>query len=218
MDIVSLLNKIEEPLVSPRLVFAQIYQLKGYGQYGMRGSIVNVPTNLDLVQNILPRLPHDSSTIIVYLKRKLEYKSIYMSRFVHPNVVMKALYTLCNTPLYKDIKVSTKQDWKDVMDFLVNDIPNLDKKIENDLDESNLLDGFEEIVDDESTDTLVQNILEPKNIVDDDDSIAIVPGENFQPLGLFLNLHSEEYNFPILFLVISDMILNYHTKKLLKHN
>ena len=113
-------------------------------------------------------MPHDSSTIAIYLKRKLEYKFIYMSGFVHHNVVMKDC-----------IKVSTKQDWKDVMDFLVNDIPNLDNKIENALDESNLLDGFEEIVDDESTNTLVQNILEPKNIVDDDDSIAIAPGENF---------------------------------------
>jgi hypothetical protein len=69
MNVVSSLNKIEEPLVSPRLAFAQIYQLKGYGQYGIRGSIVNVPANLDLIQNVLPRLPHDSSIIVVYLKR-----------------------------------------------------------------------------------------------------------------------------------------------------
>jgi hypothetical protein len=27
---------------SPRLAFTQIFQLKGYGQYGMHGSIVNV--------------------------------------------------------------------------------------------------------------------------------------------------------------------------------
>jgi hypothetical protein len=71
------------------------------------------------------------------------------------------------------------------MDSSVNDIPTSDKKIKNDLDGPNLLDEFEEIVDDEGTDTLIQNILEPKNIVDDDDSIAIAPGENFRPLGLF---------------------------------
>jgi hypothetical protein len=33
-----------------------------------------------------------------------------MSGFIRPNIVMKALYTLCNTPLYKDVKVSIKQD------------------------------------------------------------------------------------------------------------
>jgi hypothetical protein len=92
MNVVSSLNKIGEPLVSPRLAFAQIYQLKGYGQYGIHGSIVNVLVNLDLIQNVLPQLPHDSSIIVVYLKRKLEFKSIYMFRFVRPNIVMKAFF------------------------------------------------------------------------------------------------------------------------------
>jgi hypothetical protein len=178
MNVVSSLNKIEEPLVSPRLAFAQIYQLKGYGQYGIRGSIVNVPANLDLIQNVLPRLPHDSSIIVVYLKRKLEYKSIYMSGFVRPNIVMKALFDLCKTPLYENANISIKEDWKDVMDSLINDDNILNKKDETTLNEPISFDGFEEVKDIEGTDTLIQNILEPENIIDDD-SIAIAPGENF---------------------------------------
>jgi hypothetical protein len=67
---------------------------------------------------------------------------------------MKMLYTLCNKPLYKDVKVFIKEYWKDVMDSFLNDIPILVKKIENDFDESTSLDGFEEIVDDQGTDTL----------------------------------------------------------------
>jgi hypothetical protein len=185
--------------VSPRLAFAQIYQLKGYGQYGIRGSIVNVPTNLDLVQNVLPRLPHDSSTVAVYLKRKLEYKSIYMSGFVRPNIVMKALNDLCKTPLYKDANVYIKQDWKDIMDSSMNEVPTSNNKNEHISEGLISSDGFEEIHDDQGTDTLIQNILEPEQIFDDDDSIAIAPGENFRPLGLFRDLHSEEYNFPTLF-------------------
>jgi hypothetical protein len=82
MNTISSLNKIEEPPVAPHLAFAQIYQIKGYGQYGMHGSIVNVPTNLDLIQIILLHLPHDSSIVAVHLKRKLEYKSIYMSDLI----------------------------------------------------------------------------------------------------------------------------------------
>jgi hypothetical protein len=54
LKIFKILNKIEERLIAPRLTFTKIFQLKGYGQYGMHGSIVNVPTNLDLVQTILP--------------------------------------------------------------------------------------------------------------------------------------------------------------------
>jgi hypothetical protein len=178
MNVVSSLNKIEEPLVSPRLAFAQIYQLKGYGQYGIRGSIVNVPANLDLIQNVLPHLPHDSSIIAIYLKRKLEYKSIYMSGFVRPNIVMKALFDLCKTPLYENANISIKEDWKDVMDSLINDDNILNKKDETTLNEPVSFDGFEEVKDIEGTDTLIQNILEPENIIDDD-SIAIAPGENF---------------------------------------
>ncbi len=64
---------------------------KKVGQYGMHGSIVNVPKKLDLVQIILPQLSYDDSTIAIFLKRKLEYKSIYMSSYVRPNIVIKAL-------------------------------------------------------------------------------------------------------------------------------
>jgi hypothetical protein len=49
MHLVSTLHVFEEQLIVPRLAFAQIFQLKGYGQYGLHGSIINVPTNLDLV-------------------------------------------------------------------------------------------------------------------------------------------------------------------------
>jgi hypothetical protein len=53
-----MLNKIEECLIAPCLRFAQIFQLQGYGQYGLHGSIVNVPTNLNIIQTILPRMPY----------------------------------------------------------------------------------------------------------------------------------------------------------------
>jgi hypothetical protein len=49
--------------------FAQVFQLKGYGQYGMHGNIDNVPTNLDLVLTILPQLPYDDSSIAIFLKK-----------------------------------------------------------------------------------------------------------------------------------------------------
>jgi hypothetical protein len=50
---VPILNKIEECLIAPCLAFVQIFQLKGYGRYGMHGSIVNISTNFNLVQTIL---------------------------------------------------------------------------------------------------------------------------------------------------------------------
>jgi hypothetical protein len=48
---------------------------------------------------ILPHLPHDGATIGVFLKQHLEYKSFYMSRNVHPNMVIVTLRDLIETPL-----------------------------------------------------------------------------------------------------------------------
>jgi hypothetical protein len=50
MEFVLMLNKIEKHLIAPHLAFAQKFQLWVYGQYGMNGSIVNVPTNLNLIR------------------------------------------------------------------------------------------------------------------------------------------------------------------------
>ncbi len=63
------LNELEEQLLSPRLTFAQIWQLQGYGQYNINGSIKNVPSNINPTQSILPRLPHDEATIGLSLKK-----------------------------------------------------------------------------------------------------------------------------------------------------
>jgi hypothetical protein len=97
---VPIVNKIEKHFITPHLAFTQIFQLKGYWQYGIDGSIVNVPTNSDLVQTILLILLYDDSSIVVFLKRKLLYKYMYMSSYVHPNIVIKVLQELCQTPIY----------------------------------------------------------------------------------------------------------------------
>jgi hypothetical protein len=42
----------------------------------------------------------------------------------------------------------------------------------------------------------MQNILNPKHVINDNDkSITIVLGEGSQPLILFCDAHSKEYNF-----------------------
>jgi len=48
-----MLNRIKEHLLAPCLTFAQIFQLRGYEQYGLHGRIVNVPKNLIIIQKIL---------------------------------------------------------------------------------------------------------------------------------------------------------------------
>ncbi len=72
----------------------------------MHGNIINVPTNVDQIQSILPRLPCDGATISVFFKWCLEYKSSYVSRNVCSNMVMVDLQNLIEKPLYKDLNVT----------------------------------------------------------------------------------------------------------------
>jgi len=89
--LVQKLTQLKKRFISPRLYFAQIYKLQGYGQYKIHGNVINVPTNVDQTQSILPHLPHDGATIGVFLKRCFEYKSPYMSRNVRPNMIIVVL-------------------------------------------------------------------------------------------------------------------------------
>jgi hypothetical protein len=80
MNFILMLSNIKEHLIAPCLAFAQTFQLQGYEQYGIHESVVsvvNVPTNLNLVQNVLLCMPYDDLSIVMFLERKLEYKSIY---------------------------------------------------------------------------------------------------------------------------------------------
>ncbi len=55
---------------------------------------MNVPTNLNLIQNVLSRMPYDDLSIVMLLKRKLEYKQInkyiyIYIYYVRLNIVIK---------------------------------------------------------------------------------------------------------------------------------
>jgi hypothetical protein len=86
------------------MIFAQIYQLNGWGQYGIQGSIVNVPISVDKMQIILPQPTTCESTIVVCIKRKIKYKSPYFFGYVQCKNVMKTLHDLCDAPLIKKQK------------------------------------------------------------------------------------------------------------------
>jgi hypothetical protein len=75
---VTKLTHLEEYLISPQLAFAQIYKLHGYGQYKMKGVVINVPSNINKMQLVLPRLRYDEAIIDLFLKGQHEYKSHYM--------------------------------------------------------------------------------------------------------------------------------------------
>ena len=105
------LNELEVRLISQRLMFMSIREL----QKGMKGPAVNVPARLEHVQTMLPRIPADAQMVTVNLKRKLGYKSAYMTDCIAPDRVKMGLEQLCkDNPLYADVIVNDHwvSDWQ----------------------------------------------------------------------------------------------------------
>ena len=68
------LNNLEERLISLRIPFMQIRALNSGGQFSLKGSVVNVPAEIEPTIRSLPRVQHKSETIPVKLKRMKELK------------------------------------------------------------------------------------------------------------------------------------------------
>ena len=84
------LNELEWRLLAPRLAFQKILQAPRGNQLKIKGNVVNVPADVSNTVNILPRLPQESHTIKIKLKRRLKCKSSALSLNVRPNKVLQA--------------------------------------------------------------------------------------------------------------------------------
>ena len=103
------LNTLELKLICLRLPFMKMVALPSGKQRSIHGPAVNVPSKVDAVCNILPRLPYQSELVPLKLKRKLAYKGHYMYDYITPQKLLVALRFLkANNPLYADINVNEK--------------------------------------------------------------------------------------------------------------
>ncbi|GIY11686.1 ATP-dependent DNA helicase [Caerostris darwini] len=106
------LNDLEERLVALRIPFMQIRELGWDRQYGIKGSVTNVPNDLHKSVDCLPRNINDSATIYVKLKKRLSFKSHFMYQCFNPKRVYNAALYLMNKPLYQ----SQNNDESDIDD------------------------------------------------------------------------------------------------------
>ncbi|CAB4001923.1 Hypothetical predicted protein, partial [Paramuricea clavata] len=83
------LNELQCRLIAPRLAFQKIMQAPRGGQLKITGNVVNVQADIFDTVNMLHRLPQDTATIKVQLKRRLQYNSSALSLNVRPNKVMQ---------------------------------------------------------------------------------------------------------------------------------
>ena len=114
-DELSELNSIEIRLVSKRIPFMKMVALPRGKQTAIHGPAVNIPTNLDTICKLLPRLPKDSEILPMKLKWRLSYKGHYTYDSVHPERMMMALDWLKgNNILYGDININDvwTEEWE----------------------------------------------------------------------------------------------------------
>ena len=115
------LSQLEERLVAPRIPFMQIRELGVDKQFGIRGSIANVPIEIDKSVDCLPRTMDRTETVELKLKRMRSHKTNYSIAEVRPFAVMRAAEYLVRQPLYiaEGVKLST--NWEQYLAQAIKD-------------------------------------------------------------------------------------------------
>lgn len=211
------LNELECRLLAPRIAFLKLMQAPRGKQLKIHGNIVNVPADVGNSVSLLPRLPYETATIKVNLKRRLQYKSNALSLTVRPNkVVEAAIWLINNSDLYKEEGIELNDNWlnsfnEDLVlhseDKNEENLPLNDTELNNEesaLDEnsSNDKDDWTE-EEAEIPAGVTDTLLTPPDFVDDSERQCILnlaPAEGNRPLSIFRDEYSEELAYPGIFL------------------
>ena len=186
------LSNLEERLISLRIPFMQIRALNSGGQFSIKGSVVNVPVEIEPTIRALPRFQHQSETIPVKLKRKKEFKHAVATENIRPAAVLAALKTLQNTSeLYKEANILIDDDWD--VDYV--ETINKDNPVDHD-DSGDESDAFSEGDDHESQPLMT---LLDENTIDKSTVLSVAPGEGQRPLSIFKDPDAEYLAFPTIF-------------------
>ena len=237
------LNESESRLLAPRLAFLKLMQVPRGRQFKIHGNVVNVPAEVSETVNMLPRLPSETGTIKVNLKRRLQYKSSALSLNIRPHkVVQAANWLVTNSTLYRQEGITVNQAWGEecTSNFLFDD-----RNIENETEEpqnihnstsnttNNTCTSSSEVIETEDqwsedeaeipagvTDTMLTNT----DFVEDNGSqciLSVAPGEGKKPLSIFQDQYSEELAYPGIFLgqkrpENNDRLVNVHYSDICK--
>ena len=101
------LEKLEQILVSQRIVFQKIVVMPKGQQRKIRGAICNVPVSCEETCHVLPRPPDSSGIIMLKLKRKLQFRGHVYFQAVRPEAVLHGLQWLQrNNELYQNVSIN----------------------------------------------------------------------------------------------------------------
>ena len=185
------LSNLEERLISLRIPFMQIRALNSGGQFSLKGSVVNVPANIEPTIRALPRMQNEAEIIPVKLKRMKEYKHAVETETVRPVAVMTALKLLIDTSeLYKEANLSVNANWNSSNEH--DERQTTSSREDNNSDS----DSFSEIDDD---DRLPVMTLLDERTFDRNEALSLAPGEGQRPLSIYRDPNSEYLAFPTIF-------------------
>ena len=106
------LCNLEERLIALRIPFMQIPCLGAGGQYSLKGSVINVPAQIEPTIRALPRPRNKTETIPVKLKRMMSMTNDVTTKNIRLDDVMLALKKLISTSeLHKEANISIDERW-----------------------------------------------------------------------------------------------------------
>lgn len=172
-------------------------------QLGMKGSVVNIPIEVNDMAQTLPRNFDNMSTIQIKLKRHITHQTNYMYESIRPKSVCDALKHLVKTPLYRKYNIDIDQKYLNMYERQTN------KTIEFIIDGNDAV-TFENDITDDVTNCYL-NTTENSTDEEDDDEVMIVdrnkeaashhiqviaPGQNKNPVPWHMQPDIEELSFP----------------------
>ncbi|GIY71447.1 ATP-dependent DNA helicase [Caerostris darwini] len=186
------LNDLEECLVALRIPFMQIRELGRDRQYGIKGSITNVPNDLHKLVDCLPR------NVNKMLKKRLSFKSHFMYQCVNPNRVYNAALYLMNKPFYQSQNVNIDLEWLEK--FQTESFPEGSNAFA-DLNPISSEENDESDIDDDDYDDPFVNPAPAEMVINKlntniDAGLALAPGEDQMPLSVLFDDLAEQLSYP----------------------
>ena len=182
-------------------------------QLKINGNIVNVPADVGNTVSMLPRLPSETNTTKVNLKRRLQYKSAALSLNVRPHKVTEAARWLVrNGNLYQEEGITFNDFWLHCsFNTSLVDNPHSQKNSENSNCSENVITDLKAPIDEDqwSEDEaeipagITDTMLTAPDFVSDSERdyiLNVAPGKGNKPLSIFRDKYSEELAYPGIFL------------------
>lgn len=193
----STLNTLERQLVALRIPFMKLLSLPRGGQKGVKGQIVNVPSNINSVTSSLPRTIHDAQMVKVKLKRKLSYKGHHQYEWVNPTKVVSAVkYLVKNNQWYSNITLN--DNWFN--SNIDSDVIMTDAQNDSTDEEISAEDSKQDNVQAHPVETCSEPLDLGQEYLDTNSNVlCVTPGENQTPQSIFQEKGADAMAFPALF-------------------